>query len=173
MGQRYVHVRAAHIRTQGMHREYFSLEVKNVDWVDNEDDPDQPAFKVEFDDGRERLLELFSGSNGDLLDADEIDFTYRLQSGVDDPDAHGVVALTDRLTGDYVCELNAPASDVLPFVSAARRYCEKVGDDARYVVTFIVDDEELIEYEKQTFLVYGPDGDLLRKHSLIPSGVEI
>jgi hypothetical protein len=30
-----------------------------------------------------------------------------------------------------------------------------------------------VEYEKSTFLVYNDQGDLLRTHSLIPSGVEL
>lgn len=156
-----------------MRRKYFSLEVSNVDWVEAGDDPTRPTFTVEFNDGEDQLREMFSGPDGEHLTAEDIDFTYRLQSIVDDPDADGVLAITDRLRGDYVCELNAPASDVLPFVSAARRFSETVGDEARYAAKFIVDDEELFEYEKQTFLVYGPGGDLLRNHSLIPSGVEI
>lgn len=156
-----------------MRREYFSLEVSNVDWVDDGDDPDRPMVTVVFEDGREQLIKQFSGSDGERLESSDIDFSYRLQDAVDDDEATGVVAVTNRMTGDYVCELNAPAADVLPFVSAARRYGETVGDGARYVARFAVDDEELFSYEKQTFLVYGPDGDLLRSHSLIPSGVEI
>ena len=33
--------------------------------------------------------------------------------------------------------------------------------------------ELVAEYEKRTLLVYADDGELLRNHSLIPSGVEI
>lgn len=156
-----------------MRREYFSLEVSNIDWVDEGGDPNLPTLTVVFEDGREQLKDQFSGPEGDRLTSGDVDFSYRLQSGVEDPDATGVVAITDRMTGDYICEMNAPASEILPFVSAARRYGETVGDGARYVTRFAVDDEELFSYEKQTFLVYGPGGDLLRSHSLIPSGVEI
>lgn len=156
-----------------MRREYFSLEVSNVDWIDDGGDPDLPTVTVVFEDGREQLTQQFSGPDGDRLEARDIDFSYRLQDEVDDDDATGVVAVTNRMTGDYVCELNADASDVIPFVGAARRYGETVGDGARYAARFAVDDEELFSYEKRTFLVYGPDGDLLRSHSLIPSGVEI
>jgi hypothetical protein len=30
-----------------------------------------------------------------------------------------------------------------------------------------------VEYDKSTFLVYNDEGNLLRQHSLIPSGVEL
>jgi len=156
-----------------MRREYFSLEVSNVDWIDDNGDPDLPTVAVVFEDGRDELVEQFSDIEGDRLESSDIDISYRLQDPVDDGDATGVVAVTNRMTGDYVCELNATAADVLPFVSAARRYGETVGNGARYVARFVVDEEELFAYEKETFLVYGPDGDLLRSHSLIPSGVEI
>jgi hypothetical protein len=85
-----------------------------------------------------------------------------------------VVSVTNRITGDFVLELNEDAEDVLRFVRAARRYGESTDDgDGRYRVEIRVDGEELVVYEKSTFLVYSSDGDLLRSHSLIPSGVEL
>jgi hypothetical protein len=84
-----------------------------------------------------------------------------------------VVALTDRVTGDYVLEINVVAEDVLPFITAARRYGEKTGDAARYRLRLLADGDEVAAYEKGTLLVYSSDGELLRQHSLIPSGVEI
>lgn len=156
-----------------MHREYFSLEVSNIDWVDDDGEPTTPQVTVEFEDGREQLIAQLSGSDGELLGDSDVDVSYRLQGSVDDTETTGVVAITDRLTGDYVCELNAPASDVLPFIAAARRYGEQTGDGDHYRVVMRVDGEEVITYEKRTFLVYSRDGDLLRQHSLIPSGVEI
>ena len=82
--------------------------------------------------------------------------------------------MTNRITGDFVLELNEDADDVLTFIRAAREYGHDAdADDGRYRVEVRVDGEEAVAYEKQTFLVYDADGNLLRSHSLIPSGVEL
>jgi len=148
-----------------MRRDYFTLDAANVD------SEGVPTVHIEFEgpDGqlRERLTH-----GGSFLDAEELDVTYRLTTPVDDEDATGVVAVTNRLTGEYVLELNAAADDVLRFISAAR---EREADDGegRYHVEVTVDGEPLVSYEKHVFLVYDADGGLLRGRSLIPSGVEL
>jgi len=86
-------------------------------------------------------------------------------------DSEGVVGVTNRYTGDFILELNETATDVLPFIHAAR---DSAGDeDARYRVEIDVDGERLVTYDKHTFLVYDHEGNLLRNESLIPSGVEL
>jgi len=99
---------------------------------------------------------------------------YRLQTSLDD-DATGVVSVTNRITGDFVLELNEDADDVLKFIRAARRYGEHDPDsDGRYYdVRIHIEGDELVTYDKRTFLVYNEEGNLLRNHSLIPSGVEL
>jgi len=52
-------------------------------------------------------------------------------------DSEGVVGVTNRYTGDFILELNETATDVLPFIHAAR---DSAGDeDARYRVEIDVD----------------------------------
>jgi len=162
-----------------MRRDYFELDVSNVDWVDGSDgSPEKPNVVIEFTGASGDLRDRLTDSTGDLLDAGETDAAFRLTDDADDPDASGVVSVTNRLTGDFVLELNVDADDVLQFVRAARRYGESTGDDGdgeggRYRVEIRVDGDELVVYEKDTFLVYSGDGDLLRGQSLIPSGVEL
>jgi hypothetical protein len=110
--------------------------------------------------------------DGDLLTADQIDVAFRLREPLgeaDDPE--GVVGVTNRYTGDFILELNETATDVLPFIHAARDATDD--GDARYRVEIDVDGERLVAYDKDTFLVYDHEGNLLRSESLIPSGVEL
>jgi len=83
----------------------------------------------------------------------------------------GVVAVTNRFTGEFVLELNETAADVLPFVRAARETAD--GDDASYRIEIDIEGDHLVTYDKETFLVYDHEGNLLRSESLIPSGVEL
>jgi hypothetical protein len=111
----------------------------------------------------------------ELLEAQSVDIGYRLQGTVDDPETTGVVSISNSITGEFVLELNEEAGDVLRFVKAARRYGQEgTQDDAgRYEVEVLIDEKPFVHYDKRTFLVYDEDGNLLRQHSLIPSGVEL
>jgi hypothetical protein len=86
----------------------------------------------------------------------------------------GVVGVTNRLTGDFILELNQEADDVLQFIRAAREYGRETDElDGRYRVDISIDGDHVVSYEKSTFLVYDVGGNLLRGRSLIPSGVEL
>jgi len=157
-----------------MRRDYFDLAVENVDWVREGGEPRQPLVRIDFHGPEGLLEEQFSGHDDELLDAEAVDVAFRLRESLDtDADAAGVVGVTNRVTGDFVLELNEEADDVLRFIHAAREYGQAADDAGRYCVEVIVDGEELLTYEKSTFLVYDADGNLLRGESLIPSGVEL
>jgi hypothetical protein len=157
-----------------MRRDYFTLEVDNVDWVEDDGSPGKPSVTIDFEGPASTLRERLTAPDGELLVAAETDVAYRLQSGLDEPDAEGVVSVTNRITGDYVLELNEDADGVLRFIRAAREYGkDSDGDDGHYDVTILIDAEHVASYEKNTFLVYDQDGNLMRQHSLIPSGVEL
>jgi len=156
-----------------MRRDYFTLEVRNVDWVEDGDEAKKPTVIIDFEGPSSTLRERLTGTDDDLLDAEETDVAFRLQ-GPMDGDAAGVVSVTNRITGDFVLELNQDADDVLKFITAAREYGKESGDmDGRYHVEISINGDDLVEYDKSTFLVYNDEGNLLRQHSLIPSGVEL
>ncbi|MFW6003139.1 MAG: DUF5793 family protein [Halanaeroarchaeum sp.] len=156
-----------------MRRDYFTLSVSNVDWVDGEGDPRLPTVEIDFQGPESTLRSRFADDSGVVLDAADTDVAFRLQDPVDDPEAEGVVAVTNRLTGDFILEMNVEAEDVLEFITAARRYADATDGDARYRVVISFGGEHFVTYEKSTFLVYNREGDLLRSNSLIPSGVEL
>ncbi|WP_049971982.1 DUF5793 family protein [Haladaptatus cibarius] len=157
-----------------MRRDYFTLDVENIDWADADGTPRKPTVIIDFEGPSSTLRERLTALDGDLLEADETDVTFRLQANLDDSDATGVVSVTNRTTGDFILELNEDAEDVLKFIRAARAYGDESDEaDGRYHVDIAINGEQVVEYDKSTFLVYNREGNLLRQHSLIPSGVEL
>lgn len=143
-------------------------------WVEEGTEPQQPVVIINFEGPASLIQERLTGDSAELLDASEIDVAFRYLTSTDDPDARGVVSITDRITGDYVLELEAAAEDILEFVRAARLFGEKTGDDGgRYRIELTIDGSEAVAYNKQTLLIYDREGNLQREHSLIPSGVEL
>jgi hypothetical protein len=157
-----------------MRRDYFELAVEHVDWVSEGGEPRKPRVHIDFRGPEELLRERLTDVEGDILDAEETDVSFRLHDTVDEQNVTGVVAVTNRLTGDFILELNQEADDVLQFIRAAREYGRETDDrDGRYRVDISIDGEHVVTYEKSTFLVYDVEGNLLRARSLIPSGVEL
>lgn len=159
-----------------MRREDITLAVSHAERIDPDGDPPQPTLSLLFEDDPESLSRRIESKDGKTLSADEIDVTVRLHADLQDPEATGVVAVTNRITGEYVLECNTDVETMIKFARAARRY-EETTDDERYRVKLSAEDvtgeTTVATYEKRTLLVYGESGELLREHSLIPSGVEI
>ena len=157
----------------GMRREHFTLHVSNVDWVETDEEPSKPSVSIDFTGPETMLRERLTGPDGDVLAAEETDVALRLQGPLGDETA-GVVSVTNRVTGEFILELNESADNVLQFISAARGYGEgATEDEGRYDVEILLEGDQFVTYDKRTFLVYDDDGNLLRQHSLIPSGVEL
>lgn len=151
-----------------MRREEFTLAVVGAD----EGEQSLQTLAIESELAADTLGPRLEGVEGTPLDSDQVDVSFRFTSDVDADDPTGVLALADRLTGEFLLELNADGDTILSFVREARRQDEH--DDGQYRVSVRADDAECVAaYEKATFLVYNSDGDLLREHSLIPGGVEL
>jgi hypothetical protein len=151
-----------------MRRDYFTLTVDGMDT----DDPQRPVVTITYE-GPAGQLESRLTKGGSVLKSDEIDVAFRLKEPLDSEAANGVVAIADRVTGEYVFELNATAGDVFSFVEAAREFGQRSDSESRYRIVLETEDEHLVTYDKSTLLVYDVDGELLRGQSLIPSGVEL
>ena len=151
-----------------MRRDYFTL---TVDGVGDGSDR-RPVVTVGYE-GPTGQLETRMTKGETLLDDSEVDVGYRLRGDGDDDDADGVLAVADRVTGEYLLELNAPSADVFALVEAAGEFGQTADTEERYRIVVERDGEELVTYDKSTLLVYDGDGELLRSRSLIPSGVEL
>ena len=156
-----------------MRREQFTLDVRNIEWVETDGEPRQPLARITVSGKTEQLQARLRDIDGERLTADMVDVAYRLKDAVEaDPTAIGVVGVANRLTGDFIFETNEDADDVFQFIQAAREYGREANTNDRYCIEIVVDDET-VTFEKGTFLVYDDAGELLRSRSLIPSGVEL
>jgi hypothetical protein len=150
-----------------MRRDYFTLD------VDTAGEDGKPTVTIEFDGPSGPFEERLTDETGSLLDAAQVDVSYRLRTAEATPDGTGVLSLTNRITGDYVLEANVDAGVVLELVEAARAAESDDGEEGCYRVVVATTDERRLVHEKSTLLVYDDSGDVIRRHSLIPSGVEL
>lgn len=149
-----------------MRRDYFTVTTRTGAGTD--EDVERPTIDIAYAGPAEELREAVTDDAGEPLPAAVVDVTCRLQG--DGSDATCVLALTHRLTGEFLLEANSEASDVLDLVQAAR---DADDEDGCYQVRLGPEDGEDRVYDVDTLLVYDEDGGLLRGHSLIPSGVEL
>jgi len=151
-----------------MRRDYFTLDADGV----RAGGPDQPTLSIAYG-GPSSELEARLKRGEDHLDGGDVDVAYRLRDRLEDEDPAGVLAIADRVTGEYVLELNTGADAVLDVVDAARETTDGENEGRYRIVIETEAGDRLAAYEKSTLLVYDADGGLLRDRSLIPSGVEI
>lgn len=150
-----------------MRRDYFTLDVSNVDSTG------MPTVHIDYEGPEDQLTKRLIGPEGDPLNADDIDVSYRLRDPIDETDASGVFAITNRTMGEFIFELNADAEPVFEFVRAAREYGTTTDEPKRYTVRVTIGGAEEFEAETATLLVYDETGELRRGRSLIPNGVEL
>lgn len=146
-----------------MRRDNFTVTVRLSD-------ADHSTLDIEYTGPTATLTAQLTDEGGDLYPADEIDAAFRLQEPLDADDATGVFSLTHRVTGEYLLEVNADTETVLDLVRAARDADDATGS---YNVRIEREDDDAVTLEMDSLLVYDSEGDLLRQHSLIPSGVEL
>jgi hypothetical protein len=147
-----------------MRRDHFTVAAESLDPAD----ADSPTLDIEYD-GPEETLTAQLTEDGDQIVASDIDAAFRFQDDHESADAEGVCSLTHRVTGEYLLEFNTDSADILDLVNAAREET----DDGSYQIRINRRDGEPIVYELDALLVYDNNGNLLRQHSLIPSGVEL
>lgn len=148
-------------------RDYFTLDVTTGDGT-------KPQITVSFDGPSEQFMEQLGGENGTgtALESDRLDVSYRMHDDSMAPGTSGVLAVTDRVTGDFILECNADAGTIDRLVTAAREHDDSTSD-GQYQFTLTVNGHDAIACDRDLFLVYSTEGELLRQHSLIPSGVEL
>ena len=152
-----------------MRRDYVTLDLSNAD----QDGDHLPTAVLTYEGPTDPLEERLTDAVGDPLDSESVDVGFRFQSDRDADDAAGVLSLTDRVTGEFVVEVNADAETVRTLVDTARREDDPDDTESCYRILVRRDGETVASYEKRTLLVYDGEGSLLRQHSLIPSGVEL
>lgn len=148
-----------------MRRDHFTVVTESLDPAG----ADTPTLDIEYDGPKETLTSQLTEDNGEQITAADIDVAFRFQDDHEATDPTGVCSLTHRVTGEYLLEWNAESEDILQLVSAAREETDK----ASYRIRINRNDDSPLVYDLDALLVYDADGNLLRQHSLIPSGVEL
>jgi hypothetical protein len=149
-----------------MRRDYFTPRVGH----DGGEGSRRPVLTIDYDGPTARLEDRITKGNS-MLGESNVDAAYRLKDEGDA--AEGVLAIADRVTGEYVLELNADVAAIFDLVEAARAFGQRADTEDRYRIVLEADGTHLVTYDKATLLVYDPQGELLRSRSLIPSGVEL
>lgn len=142
-----------------MRRDYFTVDIRH------DSDGGIPAIRIAYDGPSGELRDRLTSTAATTPESGDIDVTFRRQRGTDE----GVLALTERMTGEFIFEVTAADADVERLVEAAQ-----AGDrDGQYEVRVTDSDGKSLVYDKRTLLVYDHDGSLLRDRSLIPGSVEL
>lgn len=147
-----------------MRRDHFTVEAESLDPADEE----VPTLDIVYDGPKETLTSQLT-EDGDLIESADIDAAFRFQGDHEVADATGVCSLTHRITGEYLLEFNVAGSTILELVNAAREET----DESTYRIRINREEDSPVIYDLDSLLVYDADGNLLRQHSLIPSGVEL
>ncbi len=143
-----------------MRRDHFTLT------VDDAGEANPPSLVLTYDGPAGELTDRLT-AGGSVPDGEDVDPAFRLQESADEGDARGVFSLTRRLTGEYLLEAGGDVSAVRSLVDAAR------AGGGTYRIRIERPDAEDVVLETGTLLVYDANGNLRRKDSLIPSGVEL
>lgn len=156
-----------------MRREDFTLRTTNVEARSGGETQPLPTIRLAYDGPRADIRTALEGGDGSALSEDEVDVSLRLQGSIDERDPDGVVAVTDRVTGDFVCEFNVDAREVFEFLAATKRRAEAVDGTPKYRIQLSAEGHPVRTYETDTFLVYTNDGTLRESESLLPGGVQL
>ncbi len=146
-----------------MRRDHFTAAVQEA--------AGKPTLSLSYDGPADELTAQLTDEKGVRFTANEIDAAFRLQGSLDD-DPAGVFSLTHRLTGEFLLEVNVDANKLFSLIDAARDRTDN-DETTRYRVRFERADGDSLSYDLDALFVYDSDGELLRKQSLIPSGVEL
>jgi hypothetical protein len=156
-----------------MRREEFGLETRHVEPEEGEETAPLPTLSLSYDGPAAELRSALEGADGTQLAEEDLDVSLRLTSPFEVSDPDGVLAVTNRLTGDFVCELNVAARRLFEFLAAAKRRGAAVDGAPRYRLQFRAGDSPIRTVELDIFLVYTESGDLRESESLLPSSVEL
>lgn len=155
-----------------MEREAFSLQTRNDEPGPGETTAPLPTLEIHYEGPESQLQTALRSLSGDGASV-EFDVALRLQDEEETTDPAGVLAITDRVTGEFICECNVAAERVFAFLEATRRRAAAVDSSPKYRLQFIVEDRPIRTEEMATFLVYAASGQLRESRSLLPNGVQL
>lgn len=100
-----------------MQRDRLDVASRNVDWIETDATPTQPALCITYHGWRTEPCENFTTPDGGPYPEGEIDIAFRLQSSSDTDTESGVLSLAHCLTGELLLEATTDAR--MQFYSAS------------------------------------------------------
>ncbi|MDZ7850659.1 MAG: DUF5793 family protein [Halodesulfurarchaeum sp.] len=155
-----------------MQRQEFSLTMRHVEPVSGAETAPLPTLRIQYDGPGSDLRTGLESADGNPLDESDVDVSLRFKGEPESVEA-GVLGVSDRLTGDYICECNVDAERVLEFLDATKRRASTVDGPPKYRIQFVAGTTPVRTVEMDTFLVYGESGELRESESLLPNGVQL
>ncbi len=155
-----------------MEREAFSLQTRHVEPGPGETTAPLPTLEIHYEGPESQLQTALRSLSGDGAGT-EFDVALRLQDDAEASDPAGVLAVTERVTGEFICECNVRADRIFAFLEATRRRAAAVDSSPKYRMQFIVDERPIRTEEMATLLVYAASGELRESRSLLPNGVQL
>lgn len=156
-----------------MHRREFTVAMRHVEPGSGAETAPLPTLRLQYDGPESTLRSALEGADGTHLSESDIDVSIRLTEAFEDDAQTGVLAVSERLTGDFVCELNVDARRVFDFLAAVTRRAAAVNGPPKYRIQFVAQTTPIRTYEMDTFLVYTEGGELQESESLLPNGVQL
>ena len=154
-------------------RDQTTIELTNTGWLDNGSTPSQPCLRLHITLSSDDLAERFQPGDGSTYRPSDLDLYFRDRSSSRAAVEGGILTVSDRLTGDLLLEAVVNASVIERFVSAVRQYAARTGNDRKYTVELQCEGTIATSFEKQIFIVYNAENELLRERSVIPAHIEL
>lgn len=151
---------------------HWDLHTSHTDWIETGGIPLTPVLHLGFSGHSEELIDQLPNTGTGNEYPDDIDVAIQLRTSPDDSNATGVLAVSDRLTGEYLLELEVAAERIFAFVRCVHEYADATGDEVGYIVSLDAEDGTAMEFQKHVLLVRMTNGDLYRSRSLIPPWVD-
>lgn len=151
----------------------WNLHTSHTDWIATGGRPLTPVLHLRFDGHSEVMIDQLPDTGTGNEYPEDFDVSFQLQTSLDDSDANGVLAVSDRLTGEYLLELEVAAKQIFDFVRSVHQYADETGKEVQYIVSLDADNGTAMEYSKQVLITRMTDGGLYRSRSLIPTWVDI
>lgn len=155
-----------------MQREQLWFEVEKTCRTDAEEGSGRPVLRIQFEGARTHLTDQLRAQLRTGTSAEDIDISFR-SLGPSTTAERGVLAVTDRVTGDYIFECEGDVELIHDLIKTVGEYADSPGETTAYAVEIRARNDVVSEFSKEVLLVYTADGTLLRDKSLIPGHIEM
>lgn len=148
----------------------WKFRTHRVDWAHSKGSPKVPDLVVVFEGLSLSCIDRLREFSGDESLPEQLDVLFRVNQ--DDPNTPGVLGIGNRLTGDYLLEIEVDRTRIFSFVDVVHRYADTTGRDVQYELWISSEDGLVVDYALQVLPVFSSDDGILRHRSVLPVWVD-